>query len=269
VHAIGPEADLTYPVTWLGDDLARLHDLPESFLGAQRPALLLSSRNAHAEVLAACARLPLDRPGWAGFNLVHDTASRVGAMDMGLARSGGLAGLVAAPPRLLFLLGVDDIDLSPFGESFRVYLGSHGDAGARVADVILPGAAYSEKPGTFVNMEGRVQQGFRAVFPPGDAREDWTILRALADVLGVRLPYDTLGALRARIAAEWPHLGQPGLAAFAMPGALPDVLARAAAPKGPIRPRSLGFYQSNPILRASPTMAECAGLAPARLEAAE
>ncbi|MFQ3666239.1 MAG: NADH-quinone oxidoreductase subunit NuoG [Sphingomonadaceae bacterium] len=250
--AIGEPADLTVPVTWLGDDLGALADLPEAFRSAERPAVLVGSRNASAGVLAAAGALPLQREGWNGFNILHTAAGRVGALEAGFWHPDGLAGLEAAPPRILFLLGVDEIDLAPFAASLKIYVGTHGDRGAAAADVVLPAAAYTEKPATFVNMEGRVQRSLRAVFPPGDAREDWTILRALADVLGVRLPYDDLSALRARIAGEWPHLGRIGLSPVAWEP-VPD----AAAPSGPTVKRQTNFYQSNPILRASPTMAAC------------
>ncbi|WP_448585500.1 NADH-quinone oxidoreductase subunit NuoG [Thermaurantiacus sp.] len=251
IFGIGREADLTYPVTWLGDDLAALARLPAEFLGAERPAVLLSSRNASREVLAAVAHLPLQREGWNGFNLLHEAASRVGAMDAGFFVDGGLAAIRAAAPEILILLGVDEIDTAHFG-AFRIYIGSHGDRGAATADVILPGAAYTEKPGTWVNMEGRVQRSFRAVFPPGDAREDWTILRALADLLGVRLPYDDLGTLRRRMAGLAPHLGTVGLVPLPWAPVEP-----APPPSGPTVGRAAGFYASNPILRASPTMARC------------
>jgi NADH-quinone oxidoreductase subunit G len=106
-----------------------------------------------------------------------------------------------------FLLGADEIDLSKT-DAFVVYLGTHGDAGAHRADVILPGAAYTEKPGLYVNTEGRVQRGERAVFPKGEAREDWAILRALSERLGAKLPYDTLDQLRAKLFADHPTFGQ-------------------------------------------------------------
>ena len=271
LFVIGAETELGAPATFLGDDLAALLDLPSAFLAAERPAVLVESRNASAPVLAAVAALALQRDDWNGFNLLHADASRVGALDLGLVAPGGLAGLIASPPDLLFLLGVDEIDLAPFRTVFKVYLGSHGDRGAAAADVVLPASAPLEKPGTFVNLEGRVQRSLRAVFPPGDAREDWTILRALADRLGIRLPYDDLAALRARIAGAWPHLGTPDFAP--VPWVAPD-MAGIAPPSGPTVRRSAGYYQSNPILRASPTMAACVreiveGRRPALLEAAE
>jgi NADH-quinone oxidoreductase subunit G len=193
------------------------------------------------------------KDGWNGFNILHTAASRVGAMTVGWAGE-GVPAMAADPPAVLFLLGVDELPLAPFGGSFKVYIGSHGDRGAAVADVILPGAAFSEKPATWVNMEGRVQRSLRAVFPPGDAREDWTIIRALAEMLGVRLPYDSLDQLRARIGTEWPSLVSEGLGAVAWDG---DTPSSGEAPTGPARPRPTDYYSSNPILRASPTMQAC------------
>jgi NADH-quinone oxidoreductase subunit G len=163
---------------------------------------------------------------------------------------------------LLFLLGADEIDLSQT-DAFVVYLGTHGDAGAHRADVVLPGAAYTEKPGLYVNTEGRVQRGERAVFPKGEAREDWTILRALSEGLGAKLPYDSLDQLRAKLFADHPTFGQIDYA----PGADPKPLDLSAlGTKGDIaagafRSPIAAFHLTNPIARASVTMAECAALA--------
>jgi NADH-quinone oxidoreductase subunit G len=163
---------------------------------------------------------------------------------------------------VLFLLGADEIDLSQT-DAFVIYLGTHGDAGAHRADVILPGAAYTEKPGLYVNTEGRVQRGERAVFPKGEAREDWTILRALSERLGAKLPYDSLDQLRDKLFADHPTFGQLDYA----PGSAPttfDLAGLGAAGElssapmvSPIR----AFHFTNPIARASVTMAECAALA--------
>ena len=277
VFRIGAPEDLSYPVHELGDDLAGLAKLPrgssEAFRKAERPAILIGSRNASADVLATAHALvkPLGfvKDGWNGFNVVASTASQVGALEIGFV-SAGLAALAANPPKILFLLGVDDIDLAPFADSFIVYIGSHGDSGAARADVILPAAAYTERPGTYVNMEGRVQRSLRATFPPGDAREDWTIFRALADVLGVILPYDSLAQLRGRIGTQWPHLDTEGL----VPAVWEVASLEGDGPAGPALQPATNFYQSNPILRASSTMAACVaeiseGRAPAMLEAAE
>jgi NADH-quinone oxidoreductase subunit G len=275
VYRIGAGSDPSYPVTELGDDLSLLAKLPgelmERLTAAQRPAVLVGSRNASPQVLAAVHKLAphLVKDGWNGFNILHTAASRVGAMTTGWAGE-GLDAMAASRPKLMFLFGVDEVALAPFGGATKVYVGSHGDRGAAVADIILPAAAWAEKPGTWVNMEGRVQRALRAVFPPGEAREDWTIFRALADVLGIHLRYDNLDQLHARIAAEWPELGAEGLVAAVWEKAA----LKAGKPEGPCVPRATDFYSSNPILRASPTMRACVaeileGKRPALLEAAE
>ena len=235
---------------------------------AERPAILIGSRNASAAVLKAAQGLAFEREGWNGFNVLPVAASLGGAMTTGWAGE-GLAALAARPPEVLFLLGVDEIDLAPFAGATIIYIGSHGDRGAAAADIILPGGAWAEKPGTYVNMEGRVQRSLRATFPPGDAREDWTIWRALAASLGVTLPYDTLDQLRQRIAAEWPALGREGILPATQAGRYD-----AASPTGPARRRQRNFYMSNPVLRASPTMQDCVteiieGRKPSFAEAAE
>ncbi|TPE61027.1 NADH-quinone oxidoreductase subunit G [Sandaracinobacter neustonicus] len=274
VFRIGAGTEPAYPITDLGNDLALLAKLPadlaEKLAKAERPALLIGSRNASAEVLAAAHALAgqFVKDGWNGFNILHTAAARVGALTTGWVGE-GLDALAHNPPKLLFLLGVDEVALAPFGGATKIYIGSHGDRGAAVADIILPGAAWAEKPGTWVNMEGRVQRSLRATFPPGEAREDWTIFRALADVLGIKLGYDNLDQLRARMAAEWPELGREGLT----PAAWEAAKLKAGKPAGPSKPRATDFYSSNPILRASPTMRACVaeileGRVP-QLEAAE
>ncbi|MEA3017190.1 MAG: NADH-quinone oxidoreductase subunit, partial [Sphingomonadales bacterium] len=191
----------------------------------------------------------------ATFNMLHNAASRVGALDLGFVADGGMEAIRARAGSLkaLFLLGADEADLSAFADTFTIYIGSHGDAGARAADVILPGAAFSEKHGIYVNLEGRAQYSERASHPPGDARSDWSILRALSDVLGKPLPFDDLDQLRAAIAAERPHLVEPGLTPF------PGLPAASEAPKlaGGIVYPIADFYLTNPIARASPTMQRC------------
>jgi NADH-quinone oxidoreductase subunit G len=205
------------------------------------------------------------------WNVLHTAASRVGGLDMGfLPGEGGLdARAMTAKGGLdvLFLLGADEIDLSG-SDAFRIYLGSHGDAGAHAADLILPAAAYTEKDGLYVNLEGRVQMGQRAVFPKGEAREDWTILRALSERLGKTLPYDSLDQLRARLFADHPTFGQidwapQGQADLSAIGAAGDV------GDGPLASAVKAFHLTNPVARASVTMAECAALAaaPAKLAA--
>ena len=205
------------------------------------------------------------------WNVLHTAASRVGGLDMGfLPAEGGLdARAMTAKGGLdvLFLLGADEIDLSA-SDAFRIYLGSHGDAGAHAADLIFPASAYTEKDGLYVNLEGRVQMGQRAVFPKGEAREDWTILRALSERLGKTLPYDSLDQLRARLFADHPSFGQIDWA----PRGQADLSAIGAAGDvgdTPLSSAVKAFHLTNPVARASVTMAECAALAagPAKLAA--
>ena len=150
--------------------------------------------------------------GWNGYSVLHTAAARVGALDLGFVpgQGGRTAAQMAEPGALdlAFLLGADEIDVAP--DAFVVYIGTQGDQGAHRADVILPGAAYPEKSGIYVNMEGRVQMAARAAFPPGDAREDWAILRALSDVLGHKLTYNSLAGLRRTLFAAHPHLQRIG-----------------------------------------------------------
>ncbi|WP_298691503.1 NADH-quinone oxidoreductase subunit NuoG [uncultured Sphingomonas sp.] len=252
VFAIGPQVDLTYPVEWLGEDIAALGDLPEALTGATDVIVIAGMGACTIEGGYGAARQTAAALG-AGFGLLHTAAGRVGALELGFVTEGGLAAVAAAAPKLLFLLGVDETDLSPFAGAFKVYIGTHGDAGARVADVILPGSAYTEKPGTWVNLEGRVQRAERAVFPVGDAREDWTILRALSAVLGRTLPFDNLGELRAQISGAYPTLANEGIV---LSGAL-DVAPRGGDVSGPIVYPINDFYLTNPIARSSPTMQRC------------
>ena len=260
VFAIGPEIDLTYPVQWLGDDLALLGRLPEAvtdaFGKAERPAVIVGGGalkgGGQGASLALVESLNLVREGWNGYNVLHFSASRTAGLMLGYAQPGGIAAVAQKAPKLVFLLGADEVAPDRFPGSFTVYVGHHGDAGAAGADVILPGAAYTEKSGTWVNLEGRVQRGERAVFPPGDAREDWAILRALSDVLGHRLPFDTLDGLRAAMMSEVPALGTLGLASFEW--APPKLDTDASGSIGyPIK----DFYLTNAICRASPTMRRC------------
>ena len=199
--------------------------------------------------------------------MLHTAASRVGALEIGFVPGeGGLNAAAMAKPGALdvvFLLGADEIDV-PSG-AFVVYIGTHGDNGAHRADVILPGAAYPEKSGLYVNTEGRVQIGNRASFPPGDAREDWSILRALSDVLGMKLPYDSLAALRAGAvqgaSATRPHRPDRG----ERTGRHPPASAMAGdLDKAPFRSVIDDYYLTNPIARASAVMAECSALAEGR-----
>ncbi|MGV3770863.1 MAG: NADH-quinone oxidoreductase subunit NuoG, partial [Sphingobium phenoxybenzoativorans] len=173
VFAIGPETDLTYKAEWLGNDAKLLTKLPkavvDAFAGAARPAMIvgggvLAKDGAHGATLALAKTLNLVRDGWNGYNVLHFAAARMGGLMLGYATTGGIKAVAAAKPKLLFSLGADEVDYSAFGKSFKVYIGHHGDKGAHAADVILPGATYAEKAGTYVNLEGRVQRGDKAVF---------------------------------------------------------------------------------------------------------
>ena len=239
--------------------------------GAKTPIVLVgagvAARHAGAAVLAATAKLALDvgavTGDWNGFGILHDTASRVGALDIGF--SSGAGGLTAAQMTtfgtlyVLFLLGADDIK-APDG-TFVVYIGTHGDRGAHRADVILPGAAYTEKSGIYVNTEGRVQMANRAAFPPGEAREDWAIVRALSDVLGKKLPWDSLAALRQAMFKAVPHL----MRIDQIEAGKADDIKKLAGKGGSVEKAPFktveDFYLTNPIARASAIMAECSRLA--------
>ena len=264
VFAIGPELDLTYKTAWLGNDLALLGDLPQeavdAFAAAKRPLVIVGGaalKNGFGGALALATSLNLvrtleDGTAWNGFNVLHFSAARNGGLMLGFAQKGGIADIVAAAPKLTFFLGADEVDFSKFADSFNVYIGHHGDKGAHAADVVLPAAAYTEKPGTYVNLEGRVQRGDRAVFPPGDAREDWAILRALSEKMGATLPFDNFDELRAAMAQDVPALGQQGLVIHEWNPPKLD-----AKPSGPVAYPIGDFYLTNAICRASPTMQRC------------
>ena len=288
VALVGERVDLTYNYDYLGagpDTLAELAAgrgaFAETLKKAERPMLILGAAalarpdGAAVASLAAKAAIELGavKDGWNGFSVLHTAASRVGALDIGFVP--GQGGLHAAHMtnsgalEVLFLLGADEVD-APAG-AFVVYIGTHGDHGAHRADVILPGAAYTEKSGLYVNTEGRVQIANRASFPPGEAREDWAILRALSETLGKRLAYDSLGQLRRALFAAHPHLQRIDQA---MPGDAADIRALAGkggtTDKAPFRQAFDDFYLTNPIARSSAVMAECSALAEGRsLSAAE
>jgi NADH-quinone oxidoreductase subunit G len=259
VFGIGPRVDLTYKLEWLGDDLSLLGKLPEgaaeAFAKAERPVVIVGPgalKDGHGPALALARSLNAVKDGWNGFNVVHTAAARMGGLMLGYAQAGGIADIVAAAPKLAFFLGADEVDFAKFDKSFKVYIGHHGDKGAHHADVVLPGATYAEKPGTYVNLEGRVQRADRAVFAPGDAREDWTILRALSEKLGHTLPFDTFDELRADMGKDVPGLAAEGLVRYEW---APPALAALAS--GPVGHPIADFYLTNAICRASPTMQRC------------
>jgi NADH-quinone oxidoreductase subunit G len=260
VFGIGAPVDLGMPVRWLGNDLKLLGKLPaevgEAFAAAERPALIVGpgalAAGALGAALALVQPLGLLRDGWNGFNVIHTAAARMAGLLLGFAQPGGIADIAAAAPELLILLGADEVDPVRFPGAFKVYVGHHGDAGAAQADLVLPAAAYAEKHGTYVNLEGRVQRAERAAFPPGDAREDWTIFRAVSELAGAPLPFDSFDALRARMWAEVPELRDEGL--IALPWNPPGLPAKAeGAIVYPIR----DFFLTNAICRASPTLRRC------------
>ena len=273
IGVIGEAADLTYKYAHLGagpQSLADLGAFGDTLKQAQRPMIILGAgaltRADSGAVLRAAGKLAasLAKDGWNAFNVLHTAASRVAGLDLGfLPGQGGksAADMLAGGMDTLLLLGVDEAPLPKAGTV--IYIGTHGDAGAHRADIILPGAAYTEKDATWVNTEGRVQYGRRAVFPKGEAKEDWAILRALSGVMGKPLPYDNLGALRAKMIADHPTFGQVDYA----PGAA-DAAGFDAAKLGDdgklskdsFRSPITDFYLTNPIARASKTMAECSKL---------
>jgi NADH-quinone oxidoreductase subunit G len=299
VGLIGQQVQLTYPYEYLGAGPQTLSDLSEgrhSFAevlkAAQRPMVIVgagaAARPDGAAVLGLAARVALAAmagkdSSWNAFNVLHTAAARVAGLDLGFVPADKNAldasDLVAAVGKdkldVLYLLGADEIDLPESGSAFIVYQGSHGDRSAHRADVILPGAAFTEKSATYVNMEGRAQMTERAVFPPGEAKEDWAIIRALSAEVGHTLPYDTLAALRAAMYAAAPQLARIGAREPAPLDGV-EALAKKGAPltQEPFVAPIADFYLTNPIARASTVMAEMSALkksvsASQRLKAAE
>ena len=281
IAAVGPRIDPSYGYDHLGagpETLAEIaagtHPFHAVLAAAERPMLIVGqgalARPDGAAVLGAARRIAesagLIAEGWNGFNVLHTAAARVGGLDLGLVPGEGgrdvggiLEGAGSGDVEAVFLLGADEVDMAALGQVFVIYQGHHGDAGAHRADVILPGAAYTEKDATYVNTEGRPQQAWRAIFPPGEAREDWAILRALSEVLagagtGARLAYDNLAELGARLAEVAPNLARSG-----------DIEAAPWQPFGndgamdptPFASPVDDFYMTNAICRASETMAAC------------
>ena len=279
IASVGPALDLTFPVENLGADPSILADLAngshpfaEVLKNMERPMLIIGQgalARADGAAILAAARVIADTTGmlagdWNGFNVLHSAAARVGALDLGFVPGPGgrdvagiLTGTEAGDIGLIYLLGADEIDMSRLGDAFVIYQGSHGDAGAHRADVILPGAAYTEKNGTYVSTEGRVQRGARALFPPGDAREDWAIIRALSEELGCTLPYDNLAQVRLRMIEMAPHMGEID---SIIPAAWGAFGTAGKIDTAPLVQLIDDFYLTNPICRASLTMAECSAV---------
>jgi NADH-quinone oxidoreductase subunit G len=276
VGLIGQDVDLSYPRRYLGANVLALNDLlagkgefAELLAKAKKPMLIVGAGLlARADgmalqrlIRAVAEKFNMIQPEWNGYNVLQNAASRVGGLDMGFVpQANGLAtrAMLDAVSKgeitALYLLGADEIDTTQLGNAFVIYQGHHGDRGAHRADVVLPGAAYTEKTALYVNTEGRAQLARQAAFPPGQAREDWKIIRALAEVLGVRLPYDNQVALQTRMieaVPAWRRLGVVESAPWVAFGAEGAVnLAPFAVPVS-------NFYLTNAICRASPTMAQC------------
>jgi NADH-quinone oxidoreductase subunit G len=276
VAVIGEHVDLTYKYEHLGEGAETLqalaegrHPFFETLQKAERPMLILGqgalTRGDGAAILHLARKLAeaagLVKEGWNGFNILHTAAARVGGLELGFVPGSGghdTAGILAGAARgeieCVYLLGVDEIDMAKLGRAFVVYQGHHGDAGAHRADVVLPGAAYTEKDGTYMNTEGRAQLGLRAVYPPGEAREDWAVLRALSQVLGKPLPYDNLAQLRRQLFEANPRFQRLNSAEPAAWGPFGrEGPVEATAFRTPIT----NFYMTDPISRASETMAKC------------
>jgi NADH-quinone oxidoreductase subunit G len=285
VAVIGSATDLTYPSEIIGagpDALNALldgsHAFAEVLAKAAKPMIVVGEGAlTNPGVLAAAWKLAEQAGGfteaWHGFNVLHRAAARVGALDLGfLPGPDGKdwSAMVSGGVDVLWLLGADEFDAAAIApETFVIYQGHHGDRGAARADVVLPGAAYTEKSGTYVNTEGRVQRTTQAAFPLGEAKEDWRIIRAFSAVVGHTLPYDTIDALRARLAAVNP--------VFAIIGSLTRLATTdTTGPAGegvlssaPFAVSVPNYYQTDPISRASPTMQACTETVSPLLQAAE
>jgi NADH-quinone oxidoreductase subunit G len=285
IGMIGAEADLTYAYDYLGagpETLAEIasgaHPFCKTLEAAERPMVIVGqgtlARPDGAGVLALAAKAAIAIGGikpalpWNGFNVLHTAAARVGGLDLGFVPAKGgldIAAMLDAASEgtveVVYLLGADEIDMERLGSAFVIYQGSHGDAGAHRADVILPGAAYTEKAGIYVNTEGRPQMTSRATFPPGEAREDWKVLRALSEGLGKTLPFDSVQELRAKMFADHPHLALLDSIVPADAAAIEHLAGRPSnAGKGRFETTVADFYLTNAIARASAIMASLSAL---------
>jgi NADH-quinone oxidoreductase subunit G len=261
VAMIGEPVDLTYPMEHIASGPDGLRgkgrERARAFLGEAEGAIVVLGQGALAredgeavlgQVMALCEE------AGAKLLVLHTAAARAGMLDIGLVHEGGVAGALDAA-EVVYNLGADEIDIA--AGPFVIYQGHHGDRGAHRADLILPGAAYPEQPGLFVNTEGRVQMAFRAGFPPGDAREDWAILRAVSGRMGTPLPFDNLDQLRRTLFEAHPHLAE--LDRVAEPEWRPVPAGEMG--DAPFRSTVRDHYLSNPVARASETMAELSRLA--------
>ena len=285
VGLIGDAADLTYDYEHSGDSAADLAKFTRARKGfapilkkAKNPMIIVGAGALIGQpgqtLLAAIGKLMggknFIRNDWNAFNVLHNAASRVGGLDLGFIPGEGgrstadiLSGAESGEIETVYLLGADELDTSRLKNAFVIYQGHHGDAGAHVADIILPGSAYTEKDGLYVNTEGRVQMGIRAVAPKGMAKEDWAILRALSASVGRVLPFDSLSDLRDLLLEKYPSFGALGYA----PGSIGEGMMDASSlgeegdlSVAPLSSPVSDFYMTNPIARASNVMAECSAI---------
>ncbi len=283
VGLVGQKTDLTYDHDYIGagpESLNSLvqgrHQFAKTLNSAKRPMIILGSgalaRRDGASIMALAAKLAtatgVVKRNWNGFNVLHHAASRVAGLDLkflpgkdGLDTAGILKAAKTGKLDIVYLLGADEIDMAKLDNTFVIYQGTHGDAGAHSADVILPGAAYTEKSAIYVNTEGRPQLTERAVFPPGEAREDWTIIRALSAQLGMPLEYDTLAELRTAMFLDHNHLAM--IDEIIRDDAFD--LKKLTAGSARAGEKAFGsavpdFYLSNPIARASAIMGELSAM---------
>ncbi|XP_039959357.1 NADH-ubiquinone oxidoreductase 75 kDa subunit, mitochondrial [Bactrocera neohumeralis] len=275
IASIGPKIDLSYNHQNLGEDAGLIsqvcnggHPFSKVLENAKKPAIVLGAdvleradaAGIHATVASYCKKL--NKQGWNAFNVLQNNAGQTGALDVGYQP--GIQAALKAQPKVLILLGADggklDREKLP-KDCYIIYIGHHGDNGASIADAVLPGAAYTEKQAIYVNTEGRAQQTLAAVSPPGMAREDWKILRALSEILGTPLPYDNLDDLRNRIEDIAPHLVRFGKLESSTFGSLTEQLATSKSienTKIDVKQKKLReYFMTDPISRASPTMARC------------
>ncbi|MEP5154255.1 molybdopterin-dependent oxidoreductase, partial [Planktotalea sp.] len=262
VALIGEPVDLTYDYVHLGTDrtaLQKIADMDHSDKHGTAGVMIIGQgalQEADGEAVLGTAMATAEA-AQAKFMVLHTAAGRVGAMDAGCTTEGGIEA-ATKDAEVIYNLGADEVEID--AGAFVIYQGSHGDRGAHRADIILPGAAYTEEQGLFVNTEGRPQLAMRAGFAPGDAKENWAILRALSAELDATLPYDSLAALRTELVAEVPHLKQ-----------IDDVVENEWQPlpakkmgNAAFRYALNDFYLTNPIARASELMAELSANAKAR-----
>ena len=268
VGLIGEPVDLTYDYAHVGNDRAALESLSGREISAEtrdKPSIVIVGQGAIREadgeaVLAHAMRLAENSNS--RLLVLHTAAGRVGAMDVGAVTEGGLPAAMDGA-EVIYNLGADEVEIAPRtenGGAFVIYQGSHGDRGAHRADIILPGACYTEENGLFVNTEGRPQLAMRANFAPGEAKENWAILRALSAELGAKLPWDSLAALRRALVEAVPHLAQIDQ----VPENEGPALAVADLGKADFRYAIKDFYLTNPIARSSPLMGELSAMAAAR-----